>query len=279
MEKLPNSSQYIEQIKSPERGANIVVSIDLIRHPEKDHTTGKLTQKGKDDFFNNLITDFQEGEEYDTVKFYVSPLSRGQEAKEPITAFLEAANIPTTIRNKEELIGRMRDIGPNFKTEMTKILEEGQLLTVQELAEVRQRDAVISASEPASKNFEIQTNELLIRDYFNKPFPASSFTGKDMGESVETLVDRFSRMTKHLLSNTKVKLVLVGHSGIIEHFTKHVYLQNHPEVKPEDVDVETIGGLVGFGEGPEITIRSDEIGKQVIELKFKDLTLTYDKYE
>jgi hypothetical protein len=173
----------------------------------------------------------------------------------------------------------MKDIGPNFKTEMTKILEEEQLLTEQQLAEVRQRDAVISASEPASKDFETQTNELLIRDYFNKPFPASSFTGKDMGESVKSLVDHFSRMTKHLLSNSKVKLVLVGHSGIVEHFIKYVYLQNHPEVKPEDVDVETIGGLVGFGEGPEITIRSDETGKQAIDLKFKNLTLTYNKYE
>ncbi len=279
MENSPNSSQSIEQIKTPERGSNVVVSIDLIRHPEKDHTTGKLTQKGKDDFFNNLVNDFQEGEDYDTVKFYVSPLPRGQEAKEPISAFLEATNIPTTIRNKEDLIGRMKEIGPNFKTEMTKILEDEQLLTDQQLEEARQRDAVIPAYEPASKDFETQTNELLIRDYFNKPFPASSITGEDMATSVKSLVDHFSRMTKHLLSNSKVKLVLVGHSGIIEHFTKYVYLQNHPEIKPEDVDVGTIGGLLNFGEGPEITIRSDETGKQSIDLKFKNLTLTYNKYE
>lgn len=278
MEKF-TLQQKVEQIKSPEHGANIIVSIHLIRHPEKDHTTGKLTQKGKDDFFNNLVNDFQEGQDYDTVKFYVSPLPRGQEAKEPITAFLEATNIPTTIRNKEELIGRMKDVGPNFKTEMTKILEGEQLLTDQQLAEVRRRDAHISAYEPASKDFETQTNQLLIRDYFNKPFPASSFNGEDVAKSVKSLVDHFSRMTGRLLSNSKVKLVLVGHSGIIEHFTKYVYLRNHPELNPEDVDVETLGGLLNFGEGPEIAIRSDETGKQFIELKFKNLTLTYNKYE
>jgi hypothetical protein len=82
-------------------------------------------------------------------------------------------------------------------------------------------------------------------------------------------------MAKRLKSNSKVKLVLVGHSGVIEHFLKFVYLQNHPEIKPEDVDVEKIGGLLEFGEGPEITIRSNENSEQTIEMKFKDLTLSY----
>lgn len=275
MEQQPNISPSIEKKESMERGANVLVRIDLIRHPEKDHTTGKLTEHGKEVFFANLTKDFEEGEKYDTVKFYVSPLSRGQEAKEPITSFLEASNIPTTIRNKEELVGKAREIGTSFKTEMTKILEQEGALTQQQIDEVRQRDALISAHEPATKDFETQTNELLIRDYFDKEFPASSFTGKEMGASIKSLIDHFSDMASRLKSDSKVKLVLVGHSGIIEHFTKYVYMQNHPEIKPEEVDVETIGGLIDFGEGPEITIHSDETGKQSIVLKFKNLTLTY----
>ena len=96
-----------------------------------------------------------------------------------------------------------------------------------------------------------------------------------MGESIKNLIDHFSEMASRLKSDSKVRLVLVGHSGVIEHFTKYVYLQNHPEIRPEDVDAETIGGLVNFGEGPEITIQSNEAGDQIIGLKFKNLTLTY----
>jgi len=275
MEKQPDFSENIEKKEPLERGSNVLVRIDLIRHPEKDPTTGQLTEQGKEEFFENLTKDFQGGEDYDTVKFYVSPLSRGQEAKEPIASFLEASNIPTTIRNKEELVGKAREIGPSFKTEMTKILEQEELLTKKQIDEARQRDLSIPAHEPASKDFETKTNEILIRDYFDKEFPGASFTGKEMGESIKSLIDHFSDMASRLKANSKVKLILVGHSGVIEHFTKYVYLQNHPEVKPEDVDTETIGGLVHFGEGPELTIQSDDAGKQEIELKFKNLNLIY----
>lgn len=277
MEKQPNISGNIEKDKSHERGANVFVHIDLIRHPEKDPATGKLTNEGKEKFFNNLMKEFQEGEKYDTIKFYVSPLSRGQEAKEPISSFLEASNIPTTIRNKEELVGKAREMGASLKTEMTKILEQEDLLTQQQIKEAKQIDSVIPSYEPASKDFETQSNEILIRDYFDKKFPASAFTGKEMGESIKNLIDHFSEMASRLKSNSKAKLVLVGHSGVIEHFTKYVYLQNHPELKSEDVDVKTIGGLVNFGEGPEIIIKSDEAGNQTIELKFKNLNLIYQR--
>lgn len=275
MEKQLNISGKIEEEKSSERGANVLVHIDLIRHPEKDSATGKLTEDGKEIFFNNLTKEFQEGEKYDTVKFYVSPLPRGQESKEPISSFLEKNDIHTTIINKEELIGRAREMGASLKTEMTKILEQERLITQQQIDEVMQRDQSIAAYEPSTKDFETHSNEILIRDYFDKKFPASSFTGKEMGESVKNLINHFSEMASHLKSNSKVKLILVSHSGIIEHFTKYVYLQNHPELKPEDVDAKTIGGLVNFGEGPEIIIKSDQAGNQTIKFKFKNLNLTY----
>jgi len=275
MEKQPNILGNMEREKSHERGANVLVRIDLIRHPEKDPATGKLTEDGKTEFFSNLIREFEEGEKYDTIKFYVSPLSRGQESMEPISSFLESSNISTTIRNKEELIGKAREMGASFKTEMIKILEQEELLTKQQIEEARLRDAVIPSYEPSSKDVEKKTNEVLIRDYFNKEFPGSAFTGKEMGESVKNLIDHFSEMASRLKSDSKVRLVLVGHSGVIEHFTKYVYLQNHPEIKSEDVDAEAIGGLVDFGEGPEITIQSNETGNQTIGLKFKNLTLAY----
>ena len=275
--KSPENSipSNVESNESIERGRDVLVSIDLIRHPEKDPATGKLTQVGKNRFFEQLSEDFAGKDEYDTVKFYVSPLSRGQEAKEPISAFLEAAEINTKIRNKEELIGRFNEVGPGLKEAVTTLLEQNESLTRQQIEETRLKDKSILAYEPASKDFETKTNELLIRDFFDKNFPSTQFTGRDHADVLKGLIDHFSELASRLKSGSKVKLVLVGHSGVIEYLTKLVYLQNHPELKSEDVDVDKIGGLVGFGEGPEITIKSDENGEQKIEFKFKVLDLVY----
>ena len=273
MKKFENDSFEVKN--SPEKGANVLVCIDLIRHPEKNPATGKLTEKGKEIFLKNLTKDFAEGEKYDTVKFYVSPLPRGQEAKEPIMSFLKTSNISTTIRDKEDLVGRAKEIGQSFKEEMTTILEQNANFTKQQVKKRRHKYKKISSYEPANENFEIKANKILIKDYFDKEFPASLFTGKDMGKNIKDLIDHFSEMASKLKSDSNVKLVLVGHSGVIEHFTKYIYLQNHPEIQPENVDVETIGGLVNFGEGPRITIQSDETGNQTIGLEFKNLALTY----
>lgn len=270
-----NITPNVEVKESFERGRNVLVSIDLIRHPEKDPKTGKLTEKGKEKFFEELKNYVMGGNEYDTVKFYVSPLSRGQESKEPISRFLEVSGIDTKIRNKKELAGRATEIGPDFKKEMTAVLEKGELLTAQQIEEARQKDAEIPAYEPSGKDFETKTNEILIRDYFDKNFPGSSFTGKEMGEPIKDLVDHFSELATRLKSGSKVKLVSVGHSGVIEHFTKYVYLQNHPELKPNDVDVGAVGGIIDFGQGPEITIVTDDKGEQKITFRFKDLELAY----
>ena len=268
----------LELVKSLERGANVTVSIDMIRHPEKNHVTGKLTEEGKKRFFEQLTTDLGKGEEYDTVKFYVSPLSRGQEAKEPIQEFLEVANINTAIRNKPELYGRFQEInGQSFKREMTAILEEKELLTKQQIEEIRLRDQTIAAYEPASKDFETSANELLISEFFDKNLPGAEFTGRDHAEVAKSLIDHFAKLAEKLKSGSKVKLVLVGHSGVIEYLTKYVYLQNHPELKSENVNINDIGGLVDFSEGPEITIHSDEKGEQKIKLTFKGLDLVYNK--
>lgn len=270
--KTPN----FERDNTPERGANVTVSIDLIRHPEKDPKTGKLTEAGKEAFFTQLQKLWDENsDQYDTIKFYVSPLPRGQEAKEPIANFLEVNAIPTTIRNKQELVGKALEIGASFKTEMAKILENEDALTQAQIEEMRARDKSVPLYEPTSKDAETKTNEILIRDFFDKEFPASTFTGKEMGQSIGDVVEHFSKMTSRLKSNSRVKLILVGHSGVIEHFTKQVYLQNNPDVKPETVDVQKIGGLLEFGEGPEILIRSDDAGENAINLKFKDLDLEY----
>jgi hypothetical protein len=262
--------------ESIEKGINVNVSIDLIRHPEKDPATGKLTQNGKDAFFAQLNSDLGDGKEYDIVKFYVSPLSRGQEAKESINRFMEVSGVNTSIRDGKELVGKFQDVGSEFKEAITSILEQKGQLTKEQVDAIRERDTIIPAHEPASKDFETKTNELLLSEFFDTIIPGTSFTGKEHAEVLKGLIDHFSELTSRLKSGSKVKLVLVSHSGVIEYLTKYVYLQNHPELKAGDVGVDDIGGLVDFSQGPEINISSDDKGEKKISFKFKNLDLVYD---
>lgn len=275
---MNESAQNFESITKPEKGANVTISIDLIRHPEKDHSTGKLTEEGKEAFYQKLKDELGEGQNYDMVKFYVSPLPRGQEAKESIQRFKDETKNDTSIRNRDQLVGRFQEVsGTDFKKGMTELLEQEEQMTREEIEAMRERDATIPAYEPANKDFETKSNEMLIRDFFDKKFPGAEFTGREHGEAIKDLIDHFAELAERLKSDSKVKLVLVSHSGVIEYLTKLIYLQNNPDVDPTTIDIAKIGGLVDFSEGPEINITSDEVGQQKIDFIFKDLRLEYRK--
>jgi len=252
-------------------GANVTLVIDLLRHSEKDYETGNLKEEGKIALINKLKEEYADPEQkFDTIKCYVSPLKRGKQAMEPLGKFLKETGIATTIRTKKELEGKMDKIGYSNETDkaMDKILRERNLLDVGEL---QKEDAM----EPVSKDEESIKNEILIQEFFDKEFPESSLKGEDVAQELDSLIQHFSKMSKRFLSDSKVKIIAVGHSGIIEYLTKLIYLQNHPGITPEDVGVEQIGGLLDYMSGPKITISSDESGKQTAKFECKDLSLEY----
>ncbi len=268
-ENLPQEKIEKEIHEKLEYGKNVVLDIDLIRHPEKDYETGNVTEKGKYDFFEKLRKEYNP--EFDTYKFYLSPHKRPQQLKETIQDFLNEKGLSTTIRNKEELLGRITEFTPEAQQALVNELEKRHLLGEEDLRIIQEKSQKIPAYEPAIEKLEKRGNQLLIEKFFDKNFPESNLIGKDIGQEIERLVERLEKLASRLKSDSKVKIILVGHSGIIEYFTKLVYLKNHPELKAEDVDLEKIGGLLKPLEGPKIVIKSDEAGKQTINLSFKDL--------
>lgn len=248
-------------------GRNITLVVDLIRHPEKDYATGNLKDTGKEAFVQKLRGEYAD-EQFDTIKGYVSSLKRGQQTIEPLSEFLEENGIDTTIRTKNELVGRMDQYSSKTDVALDEILRERNLLDIGK----QQKD---DALEPVSKDEETLKNEILIQEFFDKEFPESSLKGEDVAQELDSLIQHFSKMSKRFLSDSKVKIIAVGHSGIIEYLTKLIYLQNHPEITPEDVSVEKIGGLLDYMSGPRITISSDESGKQTAKFEYKDLSLEY----
>lgn len=265
------SIEQTNNLESNEKyGKNVTLVIDLIRHPEKDYATGNLTEKGKEDFVAKLNEEYNDPKnKFDTIKAYVSPLKRGQQAMEPISQFLVENEIDTKIRTKKALASRNDDYTMETDQAMDRIIRERQL-TEEEAVE---KD---DAFEPVSKSEEVLKNEILINEFFDKEFPGSSLRGDDFAHDMDNIIQHFAKMARRFLSGSKVKLVLIGHSGIIEYLTKLVYLQNHPELEADDVTIEQIGGLLDYMSGPRITITSDEEGKQTARLVFKDLDLDYE---
>jgi broad specificity phosphatase PhoE len=257
--------------KKEKYGSNVTLVIDLLRHPEKDYATGNLKEEGKQAFVDKLKEEYADPtKQFDTIKAYVSPMKRGQQAMEPLSAFLKDAGIQTTIRTKNELEGKMSMYTDETDAAMDKILEERNLLETPDGGYQKE-----NAVEPVSKDEETIKNEILIQEFFDKDFPEGELKGEDVAHELDSLIQHFAQMAQRFESESKVKLVVVGHSGINEYLTKLIYLQNHPELKPEEVSVEQIGGLLDYMSGPKITIISDENGKQTAKFEYKDLSLEY----
>jgi broad specificity phosphatase PhoE len=248
-------------------GRNVTLVIDLIRHPEKDYATGNLKEEGKKAFVDKLSAEYS-GSEFDTVKCYVSPLKRGQQTMEPLSQFLKEQNISTTIRTKQGLLARMNEYDQPTDKAMDAILKErnNQVFVTEEKAD---------ALEPVSKDEESIKNEILIQEFFDREFPEIYLKGEDVGKELDDLIQHFAQMAQRFSSESKVKIVAVGHSGIIEYLIKLIYLKNHPGTAPADVGAEQLGGLLEYMSGPRISITSGATGKQSAKIEFKELSLDY----
>ncbi|MEI8062323.1 MAG: hypothetical protein WCG97_03440 [bacterium] len=261
----------IETGPNYEMGTNVTIRIDLLRHPEKEYNGGHLTEDGKKALTAKLNAEFQDGE-FDTVKCYASPLMRGQESMAPIQEFLDEHGIKTITRTKTELAGRATEMGKGLKDAL------GPLLAAEDAkyVEVPDDNPERAAYEPANKDFETRANHLLLRDFFDKNYPDSPIGGREVGQEVDSLIQHIAEMAAKMNSGSKVKFVLISHSGVVEYLTKLLYLQNHSDLKPEEVTADMIGGLMNYMEGPQISITSDEAGKQKAVLRLKDMILDYE---
>ncbi len=263
-----------EQKERLEYGANVAMEIELIRHPDKDYETGNITNKGKQQFLEKLENEYDDS--FDLVKFYLSPHKRPQQLRKDIQNFLKEKRIKSSIRTKEELLGRWSEFSPQAKKALIEELKKRNILTQDDLDKITKEKKQI-AYEPETIDLEQVGNSLLIEQFFDKKWPDSHLKGKDFGQEIEKLIDHFSKLASRLKSNSRVKIVLIGHSGVIEYFNKLIYLKNHPELQPEEVNLKMIGGLIKPLEGPKIEIRSDENGKQTIKLFFKGKELIIKK--
>jgi len=130
--------------------------------------------------------------------------------------------------------------------------------------------------EPNSPEEESFITNTMVQYYWDVPFPGfGEIRGEDIGVEIQSFVDSIiSNMHKFPLEY-KVIIIAISHSGILEHFIKLVYLQNKPRAKPQNVNAQTIGGLVNFLDGPRILIQKTQFAPPTIRFVYKHLLLPY----
>ncbi len=229
--------------------ATRTTTILLLRHPEKDPATGNLKGSGKNTLHDFLTTLWRIGG-FDSLKLLVSPLPRGQQSISVLERFTRTIVITCTVSTSPLLQGLADRIDGE-----AMIAELNQQLGTAVTAVTDGRPKY----EPPSADFEKQGNHLLIKEYYDQEFPGCPFTRREHGAQIGEMVRTVAREEP---IGEKTLVVAISHSGVVEDWLKTVYLENHPNITDATkVGAKELGGLLGFCEGPMITITYDSDGE------------------
>ena len=225
----------IEKLGSKEKyGENIEMTIDLIRHAEKSSFEGGLTKKGIEDsknFSEKLETDFPDSA---GVKVYHSGVERAKE-----TAELIKGRSAFTERQKESL------------TLVGKISKE-QVEKITALVDKQNSD-------------ETEAVQILLDTEDNK-LDAETVSSKELSRGIASQLLTLIDMTSRFKETSKVNIVLVSHSGVIEHFLVDILGKSRAHFLTE------VGGPVAFLEGARIAVKRQD--KENVKIQF-----TFRNYE
>jgi len=239
-----------EQITSPEHkeryGENVEMAVYLVRHAEKQtskdlsKTTGVdmlLTEKGIDDAkkFGEELKVKHPG--FKGAKIYHSGIDRAKISGDFI-AGEEASYIP---RERDSLVLRGKLTQEAFNKAVEEAKQEG-------------------GGEPA------MIQKLL--DAEDVPIDEKSMTSKDISRVVASNIMKMVDMSKKLLSDSKVYVVLVSHAGMIEHFLVDLLKKERSGFMKDYL------GELQYLEGPEFMIKRKNKEEITIEVKFRDESFT-----
>ncbi len=214
-------------------GENVEMTIDLIRHAEKSSLEGGLTEKGKEEskeFGEQLRKDFPESA---GVKNYHSGVERVKETGE----LIKGENDRFTERQRDPLALS----GKISKEQGEKIVS---LINEQTGDETEAIQALIDSGD---KRLDTET-------------ASSKELSRDTAKQVLTLV----KMTSRFKENSEANIVMVSHSGVIEHFLVDILKQPREKVLKKE------GGAVNFLEGARIMVQRQDKENVKITFKFRD---------
>ena len=229
-----NAISHNEQKETLKFGNNIDLVVDLIRHAEKESVEGGLSQKGKEwayTYGENIKTEFQDSA---GVKIYYSPAKRTTQTAEEIKKGAETKYIPRE-RKSLTLDGRISD---DFGNKLVEIINQ-------------------------NKGDESEAIQIMI-DTGDKRIDEQSLSSKEYSKDLAKQLLLFVEMTKKFRDESKVNIVLVSHSGIIEHLLVDVLHMNRENF------IKEIGGPVKFLEGARFEIKRENKENMEILFEFRE---------
>lgn len=243
------------------------IEIYLRRHPEKVAGTGELTVSGLQEFFTYLMK--KAAEDADQILVYLTP---HEKRGKPLARIVEAVRLlyPRVHRPRlcRELFGRFSEFTQADRDALDKAI----------LKHKKKKPLVKGADlyEPRSSEEERIMVSAVIQRYWDRPMAGpTGLTGREIGAEIQKFVDGVIALSGNFASNSTTSVIAISHSGIIEHFTKLVYLANNPHLDPQQVSADDLGGLVPFLDGPILSVTEEEDGTQFVSFNYKKLNLVY----
>jgi broad specificity phosphatase PhoE len=220
MEKPPKL-EVPESKESAERGRNINIEIDFIRHGEKESFYGNLTDRGKQDAEN-----YGKGK---NAKAYHSPVTRAEETGKNI-----AKSSSYTPRKRKMLANEISE-------------------------EYMQSYADTTAKHNTDESQALQ----MYLDTDDKKPDEETLSSREVSARLSKELLRFVRMSERLKNGSEVNIVLVSHSGTIEHLLVDILKEERKDF------VKKIGGALEFLEGAKFIINRDEQGQVHLTMELR----------
>ena len=243
-----------EQGKSKEFGYNVIHTVRVLRHPEKNSMDGNLTPKGERDsskmgeLYSRWKKRYDDKVEFERIAH--SGRKRPKRAAELIKKEFAASS--------ENIVNASEDKNLDYRSSST--------------FDQAYADAVRDAYPEGKINFDKEgAGVQIVVDTNDVPFDEESASSKESSQNIaQSLLDLVNDM-KNSRSNTHKRSIFLSHSAVIENFIVDML-----ELRSEQDSVSKIGGGAGFLEGFEFRI--EQLDPDNIQIKVRFETPNYSKY-
>lgn len=230
MEKIPREMQGNDFEQKENYGHDVTIIIDLIRHAEKEGSNGPLTEEGLNDakeFGQKLKNDFPDSS---GTKVYHSWIPRAEQTAQAIS-------------EDSLFVSRKREYSLSGKFSKDFLAE----------FEARANEA---KDEDTAVQWYIDSGD----EKPNSETASSKETSGMLAEEINHFIDVSARLKEH----SKVNIVLVSHSGVIEHFLVDALSMQRQGF------LEKIGGGVEYLEGARLIVHRNDKDTVTIKIQFRD---------
>lgn len=257
MEKIRQKEQFESKEKF---GRNVKIHAIFVRHGEKGLSiiTGEtyLTKRGRKE-----SKKFGKGlEKRKAIKPYSSDTER---TIETVKLIVEASPTKKKMRQRvKKELGFYCLEGGDFIREAMRIKKETLGKDFDNLSK-EEKEKRLRESDKRQTNYYLSFGD-------KRPDPGT-YSPVEAAAMVARRVDIYMRMPEKLHFSTDIDLINVSHDLSLSAFLKEVLARNVEKKQIRGFNtIDEIGGPIGFNEGFEILIQTDNQGKKSVKMSFRN---------